>query len=110
MSSILIKEVPQVFCGLGTLTKTIYTAGIYNVQCQSTEIPVSTLQIVVNQNGSPVYTSPALSPTQSAFQFRTALNCAVNDAITVVISSTGPSANDSLLNSVKTSVSIGSGL
>lgn len=64
----------------------------------------SSLSIVISQNGTPVYTSPAPSPTQSALQFSFDLLCAASDAITVVYSSSA--ASDALLNTVKSTTQI----
>ncbi len=109
-SNTLILNSPQIFCGLGTLTYTISStgAGLYNVHCECLKTPPSGLSIVVNQNGSAVYTSTTLTTTQSAVQFKTTLNCANSDVITVVLSSS--TAVDLLLNTVKTSIAIGTGL
>lgn len=107
MSNILILNQPYVTVGLGTETFTIPSTGIYNVSLQSTELPASALSIVVNKNAAPVFTAPTLSPTQSAIQFKTNIVCAINDVITVVLSS--GNANDNLLNSVKTNMFIGNG-
>lgn len=107
MSNILFINQPYVTVGMGTETFTIPTTGLYNVALQSTEIPPSGISIVVNKNGSPIYTAPVLSPTQSAIQFKTGFSAVAADVITVVLSSSN--ANDLLLNSVKTSMSIGQG-
>ncbi len=110
MSNTLIINQPRVDVGLQTSTYTVPSggAGLYNVRVQCTEIPPSGLSIVVNQNGSPVYTAATLGQTQSAIQFKAgAILCAAADVITVVFSSS--SANDLLLNSVKSNVSIEQG-
>lgn len=107
MSNILILNVPRVDVGLITDTYTVPSTGLYNLNAQITEIPPSGLSIVVNQNGSPVYTAPTLTPTQDAIQFKVDLNCVAADVITLVLSSSN--ANDLLLESVKTNVSIGQG-
>lgn len=67
----------------------------------------SGVSVVVKQNGSTVYTSPTLSATQSAQQFKVDLNCALNDAISVVVSSS--TASDQQLSGVRTTVTIGQG-
>lgn len=107
MAETLLLNQPFVTCGVDTLNFTISSAGLYNVQVQSTEVPPSGIAIVVKQNGSTKYTAPVLSPTQGAVQFKTSLLCASSDAISVVISS--PSAIDTQLNNVKSTVSIGQG-
>jgi hypothetical protein len=90
--------------GLGTLTYTVTTAGFVRIQNESSVMTPSGLAIVVQQNGSTVYTAPVLSPTQLGISFQFSFIAAVNDVITVVYSS--GAAIDSLLNSVKTNVSI----
>ena len=107
MSNILFLNVPRVDVGLVTDTWTAPSAGLFNLEAQITEIPPSGLSIVVNQNGRPVYTAPALPPIQSAIQFKVDLNCAAADVITLVLSSSN--SNDLLLESVKTNVAIGQG-
>lgn len=108
MSNILFLNVPRVDVGLTTSTYTVPTgkAGIYRVDVQATEFPPSGLTIVVNVNGSPVYTAPVVSPTQIALQFKTDLLLAAADVVTVVATGSG---NDNLLNSVKINTSIGQG-
>lgn len=109
--AILILNTPRVDVGLVTNTYTVPTgaAGIYYVSFQATEFPPSGLAIIVNKNGSPVFTAPVVSPTQIALQFKVDMLLAAADVITVVLSSTGSVANDLLLNSVKSNVSIGQG-
>lgn len=110
MSNTLILNQSQVLCGLGTMTYTIPTggAGLYNVSVQCQETPPSSLTIVVNKNGSPVFTAPVESVTQSAFQFKTTFLVADADVITVVLAS--GAAVDNLLNSIKTSIAIANGV
>jgi hypothetical protein len=106
---ILILDKPQPFVGLGTLTYTIATASLYNVRAQITEIPPSGLSVVIKQNGSTIFTSPVLTPTQVAQQFKySPIVGAVNDVITVVLASA--SAIDSGLNNVKSTITIGQGV
>lgn len=108
MANTLILNSSQVFTGLGTLTYTVASNGLYNVQAQTSEVPPSGLVITVNKNGSPVYTSPTITPTQISLQFKTyPFPCVVTDVVTVVMSSA--SAIDSQINNVKTSVAIGQG-
>jgi hypothetical protein len=108
-TNVAFLNVPRVDIGLNTTTYTVASGagGIYNVDVKFTELPPSGLSVVVNQNGTPVYTAAALSPTQIAQQFRYAQLYSAGDVITVVFSSSN--ANDILLNSVKSNVSIGQG-
>jgi hypothetical protein len=66
------------------------------------------LSIVVNQNGSPVYTSPALTPSERGLQFKVPLNCSVTDVITVVMASANQI--DKALNTIQSTVSINQGM
>lgn len=108
MANILLADVPQVFAGLGTLTYTVPSTGIYNVRCTVTEIPPSGLTIVVNDNGAPVFTAPVITPTQIALQFKADFYFTAAHVITVVLSSAV--ASDSQLNNVKASITLGTGL
>ena len=67
----------------------------------------SGLSIVVNKNGSPIYTATAPTVTQSAQQFKYSFQATAADSITVVFSSS--TASDNGLNGVLSNVSIGQG-
>lgn len=138
MSNPLHLNESQQGVGLPTYTYTIlaatpsypfHGAGLYNVAVQFTvtnsavdtgagsgisttasppTITGSGASYVVNQNGSPVYTSPAITPFQLALQSKTELVCAVGDVITVVFSSSA--AIDAQLNNLKSIVSINQGI
>lgn len=109
MANILFLNTPRVDVGLQTATYTVPTGGTgrYNVAAQVTEIPPSGLSIVVNNNGSPIYTAPTVTPTQSALQFKKSFNLTAADVLTVVFSSV--ETNDLLLNSVKSNLALGQG-
>lgn len=137
MSNVLFLNQPTQGVGLPSYTFTIPAAstaypfggaGLYNVKVQLSVtnsvigegagsgldptirqvVTPSAVQYVVNQNGSPVYTSPALTPFQIAEQInKVPLNCAVSDVITIVFSSAN--AIDAQLNTVKSIVSLEQG-
>ncbi len=107
------------FCGLGTQTFTIVTAGFYTCAIQCT-IPyvtgtsdnsdtaadspfASALSIVVNQDtgGGPVakLTLSSPTPTQPSLSGSVRMQCAAGDIITVVTSSSA--ASDNARNAVK---------
>jgi len=87
--------------GLGTWTDTITVAGLYNIASNSTVFPPSGLSVIINLNGSPIASSAAPSAAEQVVNVQaTSVPCAVNDVITVVISSSA--ANDQILNAVKT--------
>lgn len=69
----------------------------------------SGLSIVVSKNGTPFFTTAALSPTQNALQFRVGFQAAASDVITVALASSNPA--DATLNPpLQTNVSLGQGL
>ena len=97
------------FAGLGTLSITVPLAGAYFAEGHISlptlakgDIAPSALVVVVNQNGSPVYTGQA-----GAEGFYVNLSCAINDVIAMVFSS--GAAVDQGLNVIKSVVSIGLG-
>jgi hypothetical protein len=67
----------------------------------------SSLLITIKQNGTPVYTSPALTPTQSALQLKRDFLFSAGDAIEVDLTSSNP--EDLLLNTLQSTLSIGNG-
>ena len=97
----------NIICGLGTWTYTVTQAGPFYVSASSTEVPPSSLSIVINQNGSPKATSTATTASQDRVRISIDLNCAASDVITVVISSAA--AIDNQLNTVKTLVNLRAG-
>jgi hypothetical protein len=98
----------QSVAGLQTVTWTAAAAGPITVQCESTIPLASALQIVINQNGSPVVTSGGSAtnptPTQQSLGAQANISCAASDVITVVLSSAN--AVDALPNAVKSVVSL----
>lgn len=106
MDNILLEK-PSVRSGLGTSTLTIGSTGFYNLRFEVTENIPSSLSIVVNQNGSPIYTSAAFPADQSTLQFKLLMNCTATDVITVALSSAA--AIDNQLNTVKSIITIGAG-
>jgi len=96
------------FVGLGTYTFVAPFAASFFFEGKMT-IPtltngggVSSLLVVVNLNGSPVYTGIA-----GAEGFRTDIACALADVVTIVLSSAD--TPDQGLNVIKSTFSIGSG-
>ena len=114
-------NVSSVFAGLGTATYNVVTAGLYTCAFVST-IPYiasgssanstvttggSALSVVINQNGSPILTSVAPSPTQPQVGGKVTFQAAVSDVITVVL--TSANAVDAVPNAVKTTINLYSG-
>lgn len=106
MSLTLIADQPQVSTGLVTYTYTTPAAGIYTVRYLVTENPPSSLVVKVKDNSSDVFTAPTIGQTQSEMEFKYSQLYASGHAITVVMTSTG----DSAINTVKSQCSIGLGL
>jgi hypothetical protein len=98
-----------VFNGLGSISFTIPIAGQYffegNISLPSIVggSGPSSVVVVVNQNGSPVYTGVA-----GATGFRCDVLCAFDDVMQIVFSSAA--APDQVLNSVKSTISYGIGV
>jgi hypothetical protein len=107
-----------VFAGLGTSTFTVTTTGLYTVaftssipyqaaggQGDSTTVSGgSSLQVVVNQNGSAKLTVGSPSPYQASMGGSVHLQCTAGDVITVVMSSSA--AADNALNAVKSIINL----
>lgn len=108
MSNILLLNQPFVNVGLVTMTYTIPTTGLYSVLVQLTEIPPTGLSVIINDNGTPIFTTPTITPTQIAQQFKFGFQATATHVITVVLSSSA--AIDSQLQSVKSTVTIQQGL
>lgn len=68
----------------------------------------SGISILVKNNGSTIFTAPALALAQSALQFKYSFLATAADSITVVIASS--TASDNGLSGVTSNVSIGQGL
>ncbi len=94
--------------GLGSVTFTIPVTGTYNIKCDLTEVPASSVSIVIRKNGSIVYTAPAITPSQSALQFKFDFLAATDDVMLVTLASAA--AIDNAKNNIKSIISIGQGL
>lgn len=112
------------FTGLNSFTNTIANAGLFNITCATSVTPTpgvssggagvgtytwtpgvtSGLTITVTQNGSTIYTAPALTAHNKGINFTFQFLAAASDAIVVAL--TSATANDAKLNMIKTTVSI----
>ena len=99
----------RTYAGINTYNYTFSDTGFYNLQFVSTEDTNSTLSVVVNQNGSPIYTNATLpgSGTIRDINFKLGINATATDTLSVVVTSSA--AIDNQLNTVKTTISIGTG-
>jgi hypothetical protein len=100
---------PKVITNLDTYNYTVLSAAMHVASIQLTEIPASGISILIKQNGTTVATAPAPSSTQLAITLKVTMNCAINDVISFVLSSSTPS--DQNLNAIKAilNVHVGSG-
>jgi hypothetical protein len=99
----------NVVSGLGTQTYNIVTTGRHKIKVMSEVQPTSGISIVINQNGTPVATSPAPSAAQGVVTLLANVNCTAGDAITIVTSSS-TAMDTALLNNIVTFISIYQGL
>jgi len=98
----------KVLSNLDTYNHTAALNAMYKVSIQVSETPISGLSVVIQQNGSTKATAAAPAASQSHIELQTVLNCAVNDVISVILSSSTP--EDQKLNRVKAILSIDAGL
>lgn len=93
----------KVISSLDTYNHTTKAASMYSVTVTLSEIPTSGLSIVIKQNSSTIATSIAATPNQNSISLQTVINCALNDVIGIVITSTsaveaGPNQFKGILN------------
>lgn len=110
--------------GLGTATYNMLTSAMYTVQVQmiipyvasgssdnsaaaALDPAASALQIVVNNNGSPVLTLSAPSPTQPSLSGAVTFSGTAGNNITVVL--TSANASDAVPNAVKGLINVFTG-
>src|ERR1700688_2119856 len=104
MANSLPLNVSSPFSGLGTATFTVVTPGLYTASCQSTipfvqgtsansssTVGQSGLQIVINQNSTPLVTVGGSAnnptPTQPSLGAVARIQASAADVITIVLSS-----------------------
>jgi len=76
-------------------------------QTTSGSAVTSGLSVVVNNNGSPIFTAPMLAVVQGSLQFKYSFQATAADSITVVLSSS--TATDKALNAIVSTTTIGQG-
>lgn len=77
----------KVISNLDTYNHTALQNGVYTVHVQMNEIPPSGLSVVIKQNSSTIVSSSAPAATQSVIDVQALINCAINDVIGIVITS-----------------------
>lgn len=105
MSTIIIPNflTEKVVTGLNTYQYTINTAAMHVARVRVSKQPDSGMTITINLNGSPVATT-TLVPVEPGGGNSTAvisatMNCAANDVVTFVLSSS--TSSDQQLNTIK---------
>jgi len=97
----------KVLSNLDTYNHTALTAGMYNVSISLSEQPPSGVSILIKQNSTTIASFSSPAATQGVINLQALLNCAINDVIGVVISSS--SASDQTINSIKAILNIHQG-
>lgn len=89
----------KVISNLDTYNHTIGTNNMYTIKMDVSELPPSGVSIVIQQNGSTKLTTVAPASTQQLVSAQITLSCAVNDVISVIVSSS--QARESAPNVIK---------
>lgn len=89
----------KVVNGLNTYQYTVATAAVHVAKIRVPVTPPSGLSIVINQNGSPIATATVPAALQTHMELTASINCAVNDIITWVLTSS--TASDEQLNTIQ---------
>ncbi len=100
-------EHSQPICTLDTFRHVAQASSMYKVSVDVSEIPPSGISIVIQQNGSTKASSAAPSASQIHVPLDVVLNCAANDNIDVIISSSN--AAEAGINLIKGSINIHKG-
>jgi|SRR5579859_8072730 len=103
MANISLKDGQSVtVVGLGTFSKSVTLPGIYEASIVISELPPSGLSVLIQQNGSTKFSFSSPAATQQTINLQGMLNCAANDTIAFVLSSSN--VNDEQLNTVKSQI------
>lgn len=109
MSNVLKDYQANIEVGTGTYTYTVPIAGMYFASMKCSENPTSSVILSIAQTGSASVSvsSPAPAANQSHIELQKVFNCAINDVLTMSISSSNPI--DLQLNNVKTLIVLHAG-
>lgn len=98
----------KVVDGLNTYQYTIQTAAMHICRIKVDKLPSSTMTIAIQQNGTPIASVTCVALDQSDGQssqiLQVCANCALNDVISFVLTSSNPA--DEQLNTVKAILNI----
>lgn len=108
MATLVVKGGTQTYVGLNTYNHTAAATSLYTIEVRCTEVPTSTLSIVIKNNSSTLATSATPAAGQNNINLRAQVNCTLNDVIGVVVTSSSPI--DQQLNNVQTTITIRQGL
>lgn len=97
----------QPICSLDTFRHVAAASSMYKVSVDISEVPPSGLSIVIQQNGSTKASSAAPSSSQIHVPLDVVLNCAANDNIDVIVTSSV--AGEAGINLIKGSINIHQG-
>jgi hypothetical protein len=98
----------KVISNLDTYNHTALANSVYNVSIQLTEQPPSGISILLQQNSSTKASFSSPAAQQGVINLQVAMNCAINDVISIVISSS--SASDQNINAIKGILNIHQGV
>ena len=89
---------------LDTYNHTVGLNSMYLVSISVTEQPPSGMSVIIQQNGTTIATAATPAAAQSHIDLQVVLNCAINDTISVVLSSSTPSDNN--INTIRGTLKI----
>lgn len=89
----------KVISSLDTYNYTIPSSGMYMISSMISEIPTSSVSVLIKQNGVTKATSSAPTTAQQEIDLQILLNCATSDVISFVISSSA--AREAAPNQIK---------
>jgi hypothetical protein len=98
----------KVTCQLDTYNYSVLADGSHTVAVRVTELPPSGLIVEIKQNGVSKALSTTPASSQSVVNLKVLLNCAINDTLTIILSS--PNAADAGPNIIKAILRISSTL
>lgn len=94
----------KIINALDTYRHVAGTNNMYKVSCDVNEIPPSGVSVVIQQNGSTKFSSAAPAASQQLVSGQIVLNCAANDNIDIIVSSS--SAPEAGINLIKGIINI----
>lgn len=81
----------KVISNLDTYNYTVQNASVHLAGIVINELPPSGITVTISLNGTPVASTSAPNIAQQVVQLKVAMNCAVNDLISIIVASSTPS-------------------